>query len=539
MSVKSLLVGENLSYAVAGRVLLDGVTISLGKEKTGLVGDNGTGKTTLAKILVGQLKPAAGKVYRNGKIGYLPQDFKLLDEQTVASVLGIDEKIESIQHVDAGSGQERDFETIGDDWNIAERTKILLDSVGLGNLSFDRKIKTLSGGQTTRIVFTSLLLQNPGFIILDEPTNNLDAASRQALCRAITNFDGGVLVISHDRELLGLMDQIVELSSLGVKTYGGSYDAYASQKEVEQEALQRHVDEAKDSLRKTKKTVQKSKEKFDQKTSRGKKQRRSGCELKMFYDAQKTRSEKTKSKQVGVADKLVHGAREKLAAARQGVEDKKYLDFKLEATKVHKTKLVLKIKNLEFSYPGIPKPIFDGFNLTLVGPQRISISGPNGSGKTTLLKLITGEISPGSGTIKLGVDRCAYLDQNVEILDPNLTVLENFERMNPDVGATDCRLRLAAFLFDHENALKVVKNLSGGEKLRAGLACVLMSDAPPQLVVLDEPTNNMDLSSIKSIENALQCYQGALIVVSHDEVFLKKIDVSESSYHSIPNISNS
>ncbi|MFC1894808.1 ATP-binding cassette domain-containing protein [Candidatus Dependentiae bacterium] len=201
------------------------------------------------------------------------------------------------------------------------------------------------------------------------------------------------------------------------------------------------------------------------------------------------------------------------------------MDFELEKTSVPNNKIVVEIKDLTFDYTNTP--LIKDFNLTLKGPRRIAICGPNGSGKTTLLKLITKQLNPVSGSIKIVVERFAYLDQKISILDSQQTILQNFERLNPEVLKTDCGLRLAAFLFRNKDALKLVGNLSGGEKLRAALACVLMGEKPPQLIILDEPINNMDLESIASIESALQSYKGALIVVSHDETFLKNIGVEE------------
>ena len=202
------------------------------------------------------------------------------------------------------------------------------------------------------------------------------------------------------------------------------------------------------------------------------------------------------------------------------------MNFDLEATRVHNSKIVLEIQNLTFSYPEC-EPIIKNFSMTVSGPKRLEIEGPNGSGKTTLLKLIMGQLIPTSGLIKVCVDYFVYLDQNLSILDNNQTIWENFKRINPNLKDFDCRLRLATFLFSHDAVEKKVECLSGGEKMRVALACIFMSDTPPQLVILDEPTNNMDLESIASMERALQNYKGALIVVSHDDVFLKNICVEE------------
>jgi len=236
MSKNSLLVGQDLSYSIGSRQLFNNLTISFGKEKTGLIGRNGTGKSTLIKLLMGFLKPDAGSVYRNCKIGYLPQDFITYSYQSIADVLGIKRKLCSLERIESGDGSVHDYDIVGDDWDVVSRTEALFAKLGLSHLNLHRKMGSLSGGETTRVVFASLFLSRPDFLILDEPTNNLDRDSRQALYDLITEFKGGILVVSHDRKLLSLMDQIVELTSLGVKTYGGNYEQYVAQKESEQQA---------------------------------------------------------------------------------------------------------------------------------------------------------------------------------------------------------------------------------------------------------------------------------------------------------------
>jgi len=515
---------ENISYSIGDKTLFNNISLSMGQEKTGLVGSNGVGKTTLIRLLVGDLKPQAGTISVDGKIGYLPQNFVANKETSIAAILGIEQKLLALEKIDSGCATQFDFDIVGDDWQVHERAKNSLSKVNLGHLDLSRIIESLSGGETTRVFFARLLMNDPDFLILDEPTNNLDSQSRLALYDMIKNFDGGILTVSHDRQLLALMDQIIELSPLGLKTYGGNYTDYVEQKSVERVALEQDLVDAQKQLSKAKKTAQQSKERYDRRLSIGKKDGINSCQPKIMLGFFKNNAEKTKSKLEARTDKQLTVVRDKLAIAKSKLEQKVLFDFELEATRVHNTKLVLEIGNLVFAYPG-HTPVLSGFNMTLVGPKRVAITGKNGSGKTTLLKLIMGELIPTHGSIKIGVQYCAYLDQSLSVLKADQTILENFKRLNSGVKETDCRLRLAAFLFAHDDALKFVGNLSGGEKMRAALACVLMGDTPPQLILLDEPTNNMDLESIASMERALQNYKGALIVVSHDEVFLNNIGV--------------
>jgi len=523
---KRNLVCENLSYSFGNKDLFKKLSLSFGCEKTGLVGSNGTGKTTLLKIIMGELSPQTGTVNISCKIGYLPQNFITNQDQTIAEVFGINQKISALERMNSGLCDQHDFEIIDDDWDVVERACKLLQQFNLGEMDLSRQIKTLSGGQLTRVFFARLLMNKNDFLILDEPTNNLDSESRLALYDVIKNFNGGLLIVSHDRQLLTLMDQIIELSPLEVKTYGGNYSDYIEQKSIVLTAREQDLVDTQKQLSKIKKTVQMSKERYEQRASRGKKKGREGGIPKILLGAMKNHAEKTKSKLEAMTDKQIASAKNKLAIAKSKIEQQESLDFELEATRVYNTKLVLDIHNLIFAYPEHTPTILN-FNMSLVGPKRIAIAGKNGCGKTTLLKLIMGQLEPASGIIKIGVQHCAYLDQALSVLNPHTTILDNFKQLNSSVKETDCRLRLAAFLFAHDDALKLVSNLSGGEKMRAALACVLMGDTPPQLILLDEPTNNMDLASIASIEKALRSYKGALIAVSHDTMFLQNIGIEE------------
>ncbi|MBX3710137.1 MAG: ABC-F family ATP-binding cassette domain-containing protein [Gammaproteobacteria bacterium] len=193
-------------------------------------------------------------------------------------------------------------------------------------------------------------------------------------------------------------------------------------------------------------------------------------------------------------------------------------------------KVILEIEHLIFSYPESNDLFIKNFSLTIKEPERIALCGTNGSGKTTLIKLILNELQPSYGEIFLGTERISYLDQNTMQLNPEVSILDNFLRLNSDTKENEAYQALAQFLFKNTSALKLVKHLSGGEKLRALLACTLKSSNPPQLLILDEPTNHLDLNSMKSIESALKNYQGAMIVISHDQSFLESIGIERIIY---------
>lgn len=517
------IVCNNLSYSIDTKQILSSLSFSLAQSKIGLVGSNGVGKTTLIRLLVGQLEPTSGSISVHGTIGYMPQDCSSYGHGSIATVLGVEQKLRAIEAISKGHGALNDFDTVGEDWGMRERILKIMNQVDLGYLLVTRNFTTLSGGEKTRVLFAKLLLNCPDFLVLDEPTNNMDACSRTALYSLINEFKGGILVVSHDRQLLNFMHQIAELSTLGLKLYGGNFDDYKQQKQIEQSALEADIIDAQKQLIKTKRVVQQSKEKFDKRASMGSKKRREGSQPKILLDYHKERAETTKSKLEAQSDKQLSAAQQKLNTAKVKLEQKHHLDFDVEATRVPNGKIVLDLQHVCFDYPN-GRQIISELDLTIVGPQHIAICGDNGSGKSTLMKLIMKQLEPTSGSVAVGVEQVAYLDQNLSILDHNQNIVTNFNRLNRTILESDCRTRLATFLFTHEMVDKPMSSLSGGEKMRAAMACIFMGK-PPQLILLDEPTNNMDLERIQALESALSNYKGALLVVSHDKQFFENIGI--------------
>lgn len=509
-----------------GHWLFRNLSFSLGTEKTGLVGKNGSGKTILLKIITNQLQPTAGSIDIHGTIAFIPQDFSFALEQTIAQALGVSEKLDALQRLELGAGTENDFELMQNHWDIQEHIEKALASVQLiESLNLNKTVGTLSGGQITRLFIARLLLQNPDYLILDEPTNNLDEESRTALYQFIASCKKGMLIVSHDRTLLNLMDQIAELSSCSITWYGGNYDFYHNQKRIQKETTEKQLNDAQKLIKKTKAQIQESNLKHQKREQKGLKERAKKSQSKTVLGSRKERSEQTKGTLATNSFNQLKMAQEKLQEAREQIEIHDTLHIDLPSTSVPAGKVMVSIDNLVFSYPEIIKPILNNITISVVGPERIAFIGPNGSGKTTLLKLISGTLQPTSGSVRHGTKHIFYLDQHVQLLDSEKSVLENFNDYAPHMSQGECRNKLGQFLFKEDNAMKLVRYLSGGEKMRAGLACILAAEHPPQLLLLDEPTNHMDLESIEVIEKALRNYKGTLIVISHDKVFLEHIGI--------------
>ena len=509
-----------------GQPLIEDVSLTLGKFQCGLVGKNGSGKTTLIKILVGEVPPVRGTVERLCNIAYLPQDLKQDHEMCVADVLGIAGKLAAIKRIEEGAYEDNLLEVVGTDWDIADRARRELAKLRLDYIPFDRTLDGLSGGEKTRLMLASLLLKKPDFLILDEPTNNLDYSSREALYSLMRGWPGGSLIVSHDRSLLRLMNQIVELSNGRIRIYGGNFDSFADQRLIEDQAAQRAVTAAEQFVKRERIASQRSLERQQKRNSSGKKLRPKSGQAKIILGVWKERSQKTTGRLRAIHERRIEHARQNLEVAKASIRPENRLYVDLSKTELPHGKTVIRVERLLFAYPDEPgRPILKDFSLSVVGPERIAIHGTNGSGKTTLLRLIVGDLKPTAGRIFVGVDCVAYLPQSTFMLDENQTVLDNFCKLsdckNPNLG----RQMLSKFLFRDRDVFKPVRLLSGGERIRLALGSVLSRENPTQLLIIDEPTNYLDLDSIEQLESGLQDYRGALIVVSHDLDFLKAIGI--------------
>ncbi|MBX3483969.1 ABC-F family ATP-binding cassette domain-containing protein [Phenylobacterium sp.] len=513
---------DGLSYATPdGQSLFRSLTLAFGAERTGLVGRNGVGKSTLLRIVAGELSPTAGAVAVRGRLGVLRQALEPPAGASVADLLGVTGPLARLKRIEAGAGSEADFADA--DWALESRLEAALAEVDLAGFDLDRPAVSLSGGQVTRAMLAGLLAAGPDMLILDEPTNNLDAAARDLVAEVLGRWKGGAIVVSHDRALLRRMDRIVELSTLGAQVFGGDYDLYAARKAEAEAAAARELADAQKGAARVAREVQLAAERKQRKDAAGKRARAKNDAPKILLDAKQQRAENSGARAVRLADRLKTEAADALAAADARVERVRRLSFELPPSGLAAGKTVLALEDVGFAWPGQP-PLIRGRSLKITGPERIAVSGPNGSGKTTLIRLAAGELEPTAGRIVRGAP-AAFLDQQTALLGDDASLVAAFRRLNPASGENAARAALARFLFRNAAAEKPVRALSGGERLRAALACVLLGDRPPQLLILDEPTNHLDLDSIGAVEAALGGYDGALLVVSHDRDFLAAIGI--------------
>ncbi|MFN4178536.1 ABC-F family ATP-binding cassette domain-containing protein [Phenylobacterium sp.] len=513
---------DSLNYAAPdGRRLLDNLTLAFGAERTGLVGRNGVGKTTLVRLILGELQPSGGSVSVRGRLGVLRQALAPPPGAAVADLLGAAEALARLRRVEAGQGTDDDLAQA--DWTLEPRLEAALADVGLPGLDPDRPAATLSGGQATRAALAGLIAARPDLLILDEPTNNLDAEARALVADVLGRWKGGAIVVSHDRALLRRMDRIVELTSLGAEVHGDGYDLYAERKAEAEAAARRALADAAKDVARVAREAQVAAERKARRDAAGRRSRMGSSDPKILLDFRAERAEASGGRQTRLADRLKADAAQALEAAKARVERVRRLAFDLPPSGLAAGKAVLAFEDVGFARPG-GTPVLSGLSFGIAGPERAAVTGPNGAGKTTLIRLAAGDLEPTAGRVVRGVP-AAFLDQQTALLRDDETLVEAFRRLNPRATENAARAALARFLFRNVAADKTVSALSGGERLRAALACVLLGDRPPGLLILDEPTNHLDLDSIGAVEAALRGYDGALLVVSHDADFLEAVGV--------------
>jgi ATPase subunit of ABC transporter with duplicated ATPase domains len=505
-----------------GTPVLDGLNLAVGPGRTGLIGRNGSGKSTLLKLLAGELAPLSGTVRAAGEIGYLPQDAALDTALRVDEALGIAATRAALHAIESGDVREEHFTAVGDDWDVEERARATLDQLGLERVGLDRTTRELSGGECVLLRLAALLLARPAVLLLDEPTNNLDLRARRRLYAAVDAWQGVLVVVSHDRELLEHVDRVAELRDGEVTWYGGPYSAYEEAVAAEQEAAERLVRAAESDVRRQRRELAEAQVKLAKRKRYGEKQAANKVVPPIVAGGLKRAAQVSAGKHRAVHAQRLEQARERLDEAVEAVRDDDAIRVELPYTAVPPGRGVLLLRDLTLRHGVRLEGEFE-----VRGPERIALVGRNGSGKSTLLRTIAGELEPVAGEVAAHVP-LRFLPQRLDVLDDGLSVVENVARFAPDATPNRIRARLARFLFRGAKADQRAGTLSGGERFRATLAALLLAEPAPQLLMLDEPTNNLDMASVRSLTQALEAYEGALLVASHDVPFLEAIGITRT-----------
>lgn len=511
----------DLGYAWPdGTPVLDGITTTFPAGRSGLVGLNGAGKSTLLRLVAGELTPTAGTLRTEGAVGYLPQDLTLDVALRVDEALDIAERRSALHAVDRGDVREEHLATIGTDWDIEERAAATLGRLGLDGVGPDRTIGEVSGGEAVLLRLAALLLARPDVLLLDEPTNSLDAVARARLYDAVEEFPGTVVVVSHDRGLLERVDHVGELRAGTLAWYGGDIVAYEEALAAEQEAAERDLRDAESHLRKQRRELADAHVKLARRQRYGRTMWDTKREPKVIMGERKQQAQVAAGKHRIMHEDRLAEARARRDDAEASVRDDDTIRVDLPDTAVPAGRTVLTVRDVVLPH-GVRAP----GGLVIRGPERVALVGRNGAGKTTLLRALAGELRPAGGTAEVHVP-LRFLPQRLDVLDDALSVADNVTRFAPGASVNQVRAALARFLFRGRSADHAVGTLSGGERLRATLAALLLARPAPQVLLLDEPTNNLDHASLRQLTSALESYRGALVVVSHDQGFLRSVGVT-------------
>ena len=522
---------KDLSYTHTDKeVLFSNLNLIINSgEKTALTGNNGCGKSTLMRILAGEAAPSAGSVHCSGHLYYVPQHFGQYDGRTVAQVLGIDRKLTALHAILNGDTAEEHFARLDNDWNIEERTQAVLHAWHLNGISLLRPLEGLSSGEKTRLFLAGMELKEPDTLLLDEPTNHLDTAGRKRLYDFVHRTSATVLVISHDRTLLNLLPAICELSRNGLACYGGNYDFYKEQKEVHRNALQQQLEEKEKALRLARKTAREMEERKARQNTRGEKASIKKGIPRILLGGLKNHAENSSSKLSNVHAEKTDKIQQEITNLKGSLPQTNKLKTDFNASALHTGKILVTAQNINFHYPDSNTNLWTvPLSFQLRSGNRFCIKGDNGSGKTTLLKLITGELTPTGGTIERADFTYIYLDQEYSLIQNEYTVSEQAEAFNlRHLPEHETKTILNRYLFPQDVWNKPCSKLSGGEKMRLAFCCLMIADNTPDLFILDEPTNNLDIESIEIITATIRNYQGTVLAVSHDRDFLKETGIEQ------------
>lgn len=520
---------QNLTYSHPNKNLLFtnlSMTVN-SSDKIALIGNNGVGKSTLLKLIAKDLEPDNGQISSEVKPYYVPQIFGQFNHLTIAQALQVDSKLNALHAILNGNVDVKNFNLLNEDWTIEDRCQEALNYWGISDLSLTRKLSELSGGQKTKVFLAGIFIHQSSFILLDEPSNHLDESGRKLLYDFIQNSNSTFIVVSHNRELLRLLNPIYELNRNEIKVYGGNYDFYKEQKEIELNALNQNIQSKEKDLKKAQEKERKTIERQNKLDVRAKKNLGKAGLPKIVSNSWKNNAERSTAKITGVHSDKISGIKSDLHDLRLSVSDIEQMKFEFDSSGLHKGKNLFIAEDINFGYKTEKLLWKTPLNLQIVSGERIAINGKNGTGKTTLIRLILGKLEPTEGKVFIAENRSVYIDQDYSLINNQLQIYQQAQQFNQTaLQEYEIKIRLNRFLFSKEDWDKPCNTLSGGERMRLMLCCLNIANQSPDLIILDEPTNNLDIQNIEILTHAINEYEGTLIVISHDKTFLKEINIA-------------
>ncbi|MCH4902018.1 ATP-binding cassette domain-containing protein [Pseudomonas sp. B707] len=501
-----------------GETIFTALNLKFDHTPTAIVGRNGVGKSVLARLIAGEWQPTSGSVTRTVATTYVAQSFVAAPGETVAESTGSAAILQALDRMNRGCGSVEDFDLIGEQWDLADRLRRLLDDAGLAEVAFTDETGNLSGGQQARIALIGAFLSQAPLLVLDEPTNHLDAPGRQWLMNLLERWHTGLIVVSHDRQLLDRMLRIVELSASGAIEFGGNYSAFREHQRIHQAAAQARLDHARSERQRERIRLRREHDTIQRHAANSRRNAETANIASFEYVAIKGAAREIMGhvRQGHQARKSELDAQVREAYAKVQPEDSVLINLPGSAVPNNRQICSLVDARLPWLSNG-------ALSLTIHGPMRIAVSGPNGCGKSTLLKALAGELTPVDGTATTHVP-FAFLDQQLAQLDDQRSITEQLMMQGTALTEGTLRSYLAHLQLDASRATAPCVSLSGGERLKAALALALWRTDPAQLLLLDEPTNHLDLPSVEAFERALQSFPGAIVAVSHDQDFLEALN---------------
>lgn len=536
---------QQISYIHPDKeVLFSDLNFAISKgQKLGLVGNNGCGKSTLLQIIAGQRSPSSGVIVRPDDLYYIPQHFGQYDSLTIAQALQTDHKQEALHAILAGDASTENFTILNDDWNIEERSMAALDSWGLGQFTLSYPMNLLSGGEKTRVFLAGMDIHNPSVILMDEPTNHLDSSGRQRLYDWVQKWRSTLLIVSHDRTILNLLPEICELEKHQLTYYGGNYEFYKEQKNIMQQALLERIEEKDKALRLARKVARETAERRDKQNVRGEKANMKKGVPRIVLNSLQSKSEKSTAKLNNAHQEKAGKLTDERNQLKSSLPSTAALKTDFNSSSLHSGKILVTAEKINFSYHQMDNKESQNTSGTdnpeqflwktplsfqIKSGDRLCVKGLNGSGKTTLLKLITGQLQTQTGTLTRADFTYVYLNQEYSIIDDRNSVLEQAYAFNSrNLPEHEIKIILNRFLFPASEWDKSCRKLSGGEKMRLAFCCLMISNNTPDMFILDEPTNNLDIQSIEIITATIKNYTGTVIAISHDDYFIKEIGIDQ------------
>lgn len=523
---------QNISYLLPnGQMLLNNIHLHLRKhDKSALIGNNGAGKSTLLQIISGTLLPSGGQALVDSTPYVVPQIFGQYHHLTVAQALQVDQKINALNEILEGNVNEINLDILADDWTIENRLTEALAYWHLHDLKLDQSMATLSGGQKTKVFLAGILVHRPELVLLDEPSNHLDSAARKLLYHFLKHTTSTVLVVSHDKTLLNQLPTTIELDQHGATVYHGNYDFYTREKQLAYRVLNASLQEKEKTLRKAREKERATIERQKKLDARGKQKQEKAGVSRIMMNTLRNNAEKSTARVKDIHSEKITGIAQELRNLREEIPDLDKMKFGLANTKLHQGKVLFKLNEVNFNYA--EHHLWQkNLNFQILSGERVAIKGANGSGKTTLTNLLLGKLMPTKGEIFKAKATAVFVNQDYSLIDNQLTVYEQAQEFNNGfLQEHEVKIRLHRFLFRNEDWIKPCLVLSGGEKMKLMLCCLTMIADAPDVIFLDEPTNNLDLQNIEILSTAIREYQGTLMVISHDEHFLTSVQIERVIY---------